>query len=82
MRTGEKQILRVLAAFRHSGARTSRDAADITGLSIKHCSHYASALAADGFLRKSGPIVTTCPGRRSHWFEPEVRDHRETGASA
>lgn len=68
-----KQIHAVLNAFVGQGARTTRDAADETGLSLKHCSAYARQLVADGFLLDKGEV----PGDRKHgrpsrWYEPQI----------
>lgn len=48
-----KQLSRVLTAI-ESGALTSTDVSQVTGLPVKRCSSHLSALADYGLIQKTG----------------------------
>lgn len=64
-----KQLARVLTAI-ESGALTSTDAAEVTGLSVKRCSSHVSELLKCGLVRKTGLIrKPTHQGHVSYCYE-------------
>jgi predicted ArsR family transcriptional regulator len=62
-----RQIDRVFAAVK-SGSRTSPEVASMTGLPLKHASHYLRDLAAKGKLKHTG-FSGSGRGRRAKFYE-------------
>lgn len=63
----DKQIVLVLDAIR-SGAVTSAEVSELTGLPPKICSSYLSLLAQDGFVEVTGHHRFTSRGRVTNFY--------------
>ncbi len=65
----EKQVVLVFHAIKNDFCDTSRDVADVTGLSVDVSSAYISQLISAGALRRNGLIKRHPSGKKYHCVE-------------
>ena len=66
----EKQIIMVLTAI-ENGCRTTTEMAEVTGLSLKHCSAWTRELCLCGLVVKSGNAARRFShGAQPYFYEP------------